>query len=483
MAGKKKDAVVDSGKQLLEALDLIEKEKGISRELMFQTIEDALKEEYKAEYEKKQGDSRRQTVNTGAKKATNVEVDIDHETGKIHIYSERTVVSDEDHRTSPEKWLNIGITKARQLDPSAQIGSMMRLEMRADEFKRTAAKKAKSTIIQKIREKEKEAIVNEFAPMVGHIVTGKVERVTDHGDILINLRSDTITPGRRAGQDESEEYRTPTMLREKDQIRGEVYHPGEHIRVYIQKVEDGGKAGVTIEVSRTAKELVKELFEEEVSEIHDGIVQIRSIAREAGSRTKIAVSSNDPNVDPIGACVGPGGTRVRTIVNELGGEQIDVVAWDENPAIFIGNALSPASVSQIVGEIGDEDEVPEEQEGRRRQNNSANKAIVIVPDDQLSLAIGKTGQNVRLAAQLTNYHIDIKSESEFYEANPDAAEDFEGEEGYGDAQEDDRIYLDDGDLPDDDRLREETPEESKNGDAPEDEASAEEPDDSDGQKE
>ncbi len=483
MAGKKKDAVVDSGKQLLEALDLIEKEKGISRELMFQTIEDALKEEYKAEYEKKQGDSRRQTVNTGAKKATNVEVDIDHETGKIHIYSERTVVSDEDHRTSPEKWLNIGITKARQLDPSAQIGSMMRLEMRADEFKRTAAKKAKSTIIQKIREKEKEAIVNEFAPMVGHIVTGKVERVTDHGDILINLRSDTITPGRRAGQDESEEYRTPTMLREKDQIRGEVYHPGEHIRVYIQKVEDGGKAGVTIEVSRTAKELVKELFEEEVSEIHDGIVQIRSIAREAGSRTKIAVSSNDPNVDPIGACVGPGGTRVRTIVNELGGEQIDVVAWDENPAIFIGNALSPASVSQIFGEIGDEDEVPEEQEGRRRQNNSANKAIVIVPDDQLSLAIGKTGQNVRLAAQLTNYHIDIKSESEFYEANPDAAEDFEGEEGYGDAQEDDRIYLDDGDLPDDDRLREETPEESKNGDAPEDEASAEEPDDSDGQKE
>ncbi|MDD6222129.1 MAG: transcription termination factor NusA [Lachnospiraceae bacterium] len=483
MAGKKKDAVVDSGKQLLEALDLIEKEKGISRELMFQTIEDALKEEYKAEYEKKQGDSRRQTVNTGAKKATNVEVDIDHETGKIHIYSERTVVSDEDHRTSPEKWLNIGITKARQLDPSAQIGSMMRLEMRADEFKRTAAKKAKSTIIQKIREKEKEAIVNEFAPMVGHIVTGKVERVTDHGDILINLRSDTITPGRRAGQDESEEYRTPTMLREKDQIRGEVYHPGEHIRVYIQKVEDGGKAGVTIEVSRTAKELVKELFEEEVSEIHDGIVQIRSIAREAGSRTKIAVSSNDPNVDPIGACVGPGGTRVRTIVNELGGEQIDVVAWDENPAIFIGNALSPASVSQIFGEIGDEDEVPEEQEGRRRQNNSANKAIVIVPDDQLSLAIGKTGQNVRLAAQLTNYHIDIKSESEFYEANPDAAEDFEGEEGYGDAQEDDRIYLDDGDLPDDDRLREETPEEGKNGDAPEDEASAEEPDDSDGQKE
>ena len=483
MAGKKKDAVVDSGKQLLEALDLIEKEKGISRELMFQTIEDALKEEYKAEYEKKQGDSRRQTVNTGAKKATNVEVDIDHETGKIHIYSERTVVSDEDHRTSPEKWLNIGITKARQLDPSAQIGSMMRLEMRADEFKRTAAKKAKSTIIQKIREKEKEAIVNEFAPMVGHIVTGKVERVTDHGDILINLRSDTITPGRRAGQDESEEYRTPTMLREKDQIRGEVYHPGEHIRVYIQKVEDGGKAGVVIEVSRTAKELVKELFEEEVSEIHDGIVQIRSIAREAGSRTKIAVSSNDPNVDPIGACVGPGGTRVRTIVNELGGEQIDVVAWDENPAIFIGNALSPASVSQIFGEIGDEDEVPEEQEGRRRQNNSANKAIVIVPDDQLSLAIGKTGQNVRLAAQLTNYHIDIKSESEFYEANPDAAEDFEGEEGYGDAQEDDRIYLDDGDLPDDDRLREETPEESKNGDAPEDEASAEEPDDSDGQKE
>ena len=483
MAGKKKDAVVDSGKQLLEALDLIEKEKGISRELMFQTIEDALKEEYKAEYEKKQGDSRRQTVNTGAKKATNVEVDIDHETGKIHIYSERTVVSDEDHRTSPEKWLNIGITKARQLDPSAQIGSMMRLEMRADEFKRTAAKKAKSTIIQKIREKEKEAIVNEFAPMVGHIVTGKVERVTDHGDILINLRSDTITPGRRAGQDESEEYRTPTMLREKDQIRGEVYHPGEHIRVYIQKVEDGGKAGVTIEVSRTAKELVKELFEEEVSEIHDGIVQIRSIAREAGSRTKIAVSSNDPNVDPIGACVGPGGTRVRTIVNELGGEQIDVVAWDENPAIFIGNALSPASVSQIFGEIGDEDEVPEEQEGRRRQNNSANKAIVIVPDDQLSLAIGKTGQNVRLAAQLTNYHIDIKSESEFYEANPEAAEDFEGEEGYGDAQEDDRIYLDDGDLPDDDRLREETPEESKNGDAPEDEAPAEEADDSDGQKE
>lgn len=474
MAGKKKEAVVDSGKELLEALDLLEKEKGISKELMFQTIEDALKEEYKAEYEKKQGDGRRMAPVSSAKKATNVEVDIDHETGKIHIYSERTVVSDEDHRTSPEKWMNIGITKARQLDPSAQIGSVMRLEMRADEFKRTAAKRAKSSIIQKIREKEKEAILGEFAPMVGHIVTGKVERVTDHGDILINLKSSTITPSRRAGQDESEEYRTPTILREKDQIRGEVYHPGEHIRVYIQKVDDGGKAGVTIEVSRTAKELVKELFEEEVSEIHDGIVEIRSIAREAGSRTKIAVSSNDPNVDPIGACVGPGGTRVRTIVNELGGEQIDVVAWDENPAIFIGNALSPATVSQIFGEIN-EDEEEEETDSRRRQNNSANKAIVIVPDDQLSLAIGKTGQNVRLAAQLTNYHIDIKSESEFYAANPDEAGEYEegeeGEEGEEFAEEqDDRIYLDDGaDLPEGGAAtQDEAPEEQETAENPED---------------
>lgn len=452
MAGKKKVAVVDQGKQLLEALDLLEQEKGISKELMFDTIEDALREEYKAEYESKQSDPRRQAgaAAATAKKATNVEVNIDRESGKIHIYSERTVVSDEDHQTSHEKWLNIGITRARQFDPAAQIGDTMKLEMRADEFKRTAAKKAKSAIIQKIREQEKEAIISEFAPLVGHIVTGKVERVTDRGDILINLKSNTVAQNRRAGQDEYDEYRTPTILREKEQIRGESYRAGEHIRVYIQRVEDGGKNGVIIEVSRAAKELVRELFEEEVVEIRDGIVQIRSIAREAGSRTKIAVSSSDPNIDPIGACVGPSGTRVRTIVNELGGEQIDVVAWDENPAIFIGNALSPANVSQIFGEIADDDEEPTD---GRRQNVTNNKAIVIVPDDQLSLAIGKTGQNVRLAAQLTNYHIDIKSESEFREANPDGLdledgeyeEDADYEEEYPeDAYPDDEGYEENG---------------------------------------
>ncbi len=350
--------------ELIAALNMLEEEKGISKELMFDTIERALFEEYKEQFSS----------------VENCHVEIDRVTGDFHIYSDCDVIEDDNLAADG---MTIGISKAREINPDVKLGDTISVEYFSDDFTRKAAQKAKGAIVQAIREAEKSALYNEFHSREKDIVTGIVQRVDDRGNILIEVGN------------------TQTVLRANDQIPGEVYRPGDRIRVVIVSVENKGKGGIQIRVSRSSSLLVKRLFEEEVTEIADGVVEINGIAREAGSRTKMSVYSNNENVDPIGACVGPNGARVRAIVDQLHGEQIDIINWDENPAQFIVNALSPAKVVSISA---DTDE---------------NKALVVVSDQQLSLAIGKAGQNVRLAAKLCGYGIDIKSESQYAEMSGD----------------------------------------------------------------
>ena len=291
---------------------------------------------------------------------------------------------------------------------------MIKVQIQSKEFGRIATQNAKNVILQKIREEERKVLYDQYYGMEKEVVTGIVQRVMGK-NVSINLgKADAI-------------------LAENEQVRGEEFHPTEHIKVYILEVKDTPK-GPRIQVSRTHPGLVKRLFESEVAEVRDGTVEIKSIAREAGSRTKIAVWSNDPDVDPVGACVGMNGARVNSIVEELRGEKIDIINWDENPAILIENALSPAKVIAVMAD-------PEEK-----------TALVVVPDYQLSLAIGKEGQNARLAARLTGFKIDIKSETqakesgdlydydeeeEFYE--DEAAEDAENVEESQEAEETEEV--------------------------------------------
>ena len=255
---------------------------------------------------------------------------------------------------------------------------MIKVQIQSKEFGRIATQNAKNVILQKIREEERKVLYDQYYGMEKEVVTGIVQRVMGK-NVSINLgKADAI-------------------LAENEQVRGEEFHPTEHIKVYILEVKDTPK-GPRIQVSRTHPGLVKRLFESEVAEVRDGTVEIKSIAREAGSRTKIAVWSNDPDVDPVGACVGMNGARVNSIVEELRGEKIDIINWDENPAILIENALSPAKVIAVMAD-------PDEK-----------TALVVVPDYQLSLAIGKEGQNARLAARLTGFKIDIKSETQAKES-------------------------------------------------------------------
>ena len=260
------------------------------------------------------------------------------------------------------------------MDPKYEVGDIVHVPIKSKEFGRIATQNAKNVILQKIREEERKVLYKEYFSMEKEVMTGTVTRFLGR-NISINLG------------------RVDAILNESEQVKGEVLSPTDRIKVYILEVKDTPK-GPRVSVSRTHPDLVKRLFEEEVAEVKDGIVEIRAIAREAGSRTKIAVSSNDANVDPVGACVGVNGARVNSIVNELRGEKIDIINWDDNPAFLIENALSPAKVICVVA---DEDE---------------KEAQVIVPDYQLSLAIGKEGQNARLAARLTGYKIDIKSETQ-----------------------------------------------------------------------
>lgn len=344
-------------KELMEALDILEREKEISKDTLFEAIENSLITAYKNHYGK----------------ADNVKVEIDRETCDYYCYAEKEVVEEVE-----DSVMQISAEDAKEIDPKAKVGDIVRVEICSREFGRIATQNAKSVILQKIREEERSVIYNQYFEKEKDVVTGIVQRYMGK-NISINLgKADAI-------------------LNENEQVRTEHFKPTERIKVYILEVRNTPK-GPRILVSRTHPELVKRLFESEVTEIKDGTVEIMSIAREAGSRTKIAVRSNNPNVDAVGACVGINGSRVNSIVDELCGEKIDIVNWDENPGNLIQNALSPA---KIVAVFADPDE---------------KTAKVVVPDYQLSLAIGKEGQNARLAARLTGYKIDIKSETQAKDA-------------------------------------------------------------------
>ncbi len=343
--------------ELLEALNILEQEKDISKETLMDAIENSLISACKNHFGK----------------ADNIKVIMDRKTCDYSLFQEKTVVE-----TVEDPVEEISLTNAKMMDPSYELGDIVQIPVESKSFGRIATQNAKNLILQKIREEERKVVYDQYFEKEKDIVTGIVQRYVGK-NISINLG------------------KADAMLTENEQVKGEVFQPTERVKLFVVEVKNTTK-GPKILVSRTHPELVKRLFEAEVTEVKDGIVEIKSIAREAGSRTKIAVWSNDPDVDPVGACVGMNGARVGAVVNELRGEKIDIINWDENPALLIENALSPAKVISVAAD-------PDEK-----------TASVIVPDYQLSLAIGKEGQNARLAARLTGYKIDIKSETQAIES-------------------------------------------------------------------
>ena len=340
-------------KELIEALEQIEKEKSISKETLLEAIENSLIVACKNHYGK----------------SDNIKVTIDRETGAVSVIAEREIVEQvEDPVTQ------IDAIEAKLKYPKNEIGDIVQIEVTPKNFGRIAAQKAKQVVVQKIREEERKGLYEQYYSMEKDVVTGIVQRYVGN-NVSVNLG------------------KVDAILTENEQVRGERFKPTERIKLYIVEVKDTTK-GPKITVSRTHPELVKRLFESEVAEVKDGTVEIKSIAREAGSRTKMAVWTEETDVDPVGACVGINGARVNAIVEELRGEKIDIINWNEDPAVLIENALSPAKVVSVTVDTEEK------------------SAEVVVPDYQLSLAIGKEGQNARLAARLTNYKIDIKSESQ-----------------------------------------------------------------------
>lgn len=343
--------------ELLEALNILEKEKDISKETLLEAIENSLLSACKNHFGK----------------ADNIKVIMDRETCDYQLLAEKTVVEDVEDPLE-----QISVEDARNIDGKYEVGDIVQIAVESKSFGRIATQNAKNLILQKIREEERKVVYDQYFEKEKDIVTGIVQRYVGR-NVSINLG------------------KADAMLTENEQVKGEVFKPTERIKLYVVEVKNTTK-GPKILVSRTHPELVKRLFESEVTEVKEGIVEIKSIAREAGSRSKIAVWSNDPDVDPVGACVGMNGARVNAIVNELRGEKIDIINWSDNPAILIENALSPAKVISVMADPDDK------------------TAGVIVPDYQLSLAIGKEGQNARLAARLTGYKIDIKSETQAIES-------------------------------------------------------------------
>ena len=335
--------------ELLEALNILEQEKNISKDTLLEAIENSLVTACKNHFGKSE----------------NVKVYIDPETCEFNVYQEKTVVE-----TVEDPIMEISLANAKMIDSKFDLGDIVKVEVKSKDFGRIATQNAKNVILQKIREEERKVLYDQYYSMEKDVVTGIVQRYVGK-NVSINLG------------------KVDAILTENEQVKGEVFKPTERIKVYILEVKATSK-GPKILVSRTHPELVKRLFESEVTEVRDGIVEIKAIAREAGSRTKIAVWSNDPDVDPVGACVGMNGARVNAIVNELRGEKIDIITWNENPAMMIENALSPAKVISVIADAEEK------------------TAKVVVPDYQLSLAIGKEGQNARLAARLTGFKIDIK---------------------------------------------------------------------------
>ena len=363
--------------ELLEALNILEQEKNISKETLLEAIENSLITACKNHFGKSE----------------NVKVNIDPETCEYHVFQEKKVVEKVEDPVE-----EISLVNAKMIDSKYELDDIVNVEVKSKEFGRIATQNAKNVILQKIREEERKVLFDEYYSKEKDIVTGIVQRYVGK-NVSINLG------------------KVDAILTENEQVKGEVFQPTERIKVYILEVKSTSK-GPRVLVSRTHPELVKRLFESEVAEVKDGTVEIKAIAREAGSRTKIAVWSNDPDVDPVGACVGMNGARVNAIVNELRGEKIDIITWNENPAMLIENALSPAKVISVIADAEEK------------------AAKVDVPDYQLPLAIGKEGQNARLAARLTGFKIDIKSETQAREAG----DFFDYENEY----EDDEYYDEDG---------------------------------------
>lgn len=342
-------------KEMLEAFDTLEKTKGIKKEVIVDAIKAALVAAYKKNYNQ----------------AQNVEVDFDERTGNFKVMAVKTVVDEvQDDR------LEVSLKDALAINGAYEVGDEIRFEVTPKNFGRISAQTAKQVIMQRLREAERNNIIEEYSQYEDELITGTVER-RDNRFVYVKIGN------------------VEAVMSTHDQMPNETYNPQDKVRVLVTHVGSDSK-GAQITVSRTAPDVVKRLFEQEVPEIYNGTVEIVSIAREAGDRTKIAVKSNDPNIDPVGTCVGQGGTRVQNVVNELGGENIDIVQYEDDPSDYIANALNPAEV--IAVQFSDEDD--------------EKSALVIVPDYQLSLAIGKKGQNVRLAARLTGYKIDIRPESE-----------------------------------------------------------------------
>jgi N utilization substance protein A len=351
--------MIKIGTALFEAAEQLEKEKGISKDVLVSSLCDALVAAYKKHIKDKD--------------ASNVEAILEEENGEIGVFRAKLVVKDVE---DPD--IEISLKDAKEIDEDVDLEDEVKIEVTPDNFGRIAAQSAKQVIVQRIREAERKLILDEFMSKKGTLITGIVQRRDERGNVIVNIgKTDAIMPS-------------------KEQLPGEYYKGGNRIRVFVLNVKETQRLPQVI-VSQAHSEIVRELFELEVPEIEDGIVEIKSIAREAGFRTKLAVWSNDPSVDSVGACIGPRGSRIQTIVGELKNEKIDIVRYSPDPVEYIVNALSPARILSV--DILADDEYSKE-------------VLVIVPDDQLSLAIGREGQNVRLAHRLTNWKIDIKSETQ-----------------------------------------------------------------------
>lgn len=352
-----KDSMAIDSQELVIAMQELEKEEGIKKEYLLESIETALVTAYKRNFNS----------------AENVKITMDGETGEIHVYAEKDVVEQvEDEKTQ------INLQDARKVNPKLEIGDKAQIEIIPKNFGRIAAQTAKQVIVQKIREASRNIIFDEYNERKGEIVSGIVQKV-DNNIVVLDL-------GKLEG-----------IMPLKEQVPTEQYKVNDKIRACILDVQKGLKGAPQVIVSRASAEFVRKLFELEIPEIYEGVIEIKSIARDAGSRSKLAIYSPNENIDPVGSCVGQKGIRIQNIINELHGEKIDVIEWNEDPSIFIATALLPARVMAV--DINEEEK----------------SAQVIVEDDQLSIAIGKAGQNARLAAKLTGWKIDIKSESQFRE--------------------------------------------------------------------
>lgn len=356
---KKNLKVVNKGidtTELIMAMDELEKTNGINKEFLMQSIESALVVAYKRNFDCSD---------------ENVKVVLDKNDGQMHVYQEKEVVENVENSKQ-----QISLEEAQKINTNYEIGDKVEFELMPKEFGRIAAQTARQVITQKIREASRDVIFSEFVDKKGEIITGLVQKA-DGGAVVMDL-------GRIEG-----------IMPKKEQVPTETYHVNDKIRACIISVEKGVKGSTQIILSRASTELVRKLFEIEIPEIYEGVIEIKSVSRDPGSRSKVAVYSPNPNIDPVGSCVGQKGIRIQNIINELNGEKIDVIEWNEDPSIYISTALLPAKVLAV--------DIKEDERF----------AQVIVPDDQLSLAIGKGGQNAKLAAKLTNWKIDIKSESQF----------------------------------------------------------------------